>query len=135
MKKHILLVEKDRNGFLDFMNVLEVSNVNCKVTYTTSYDHALQMLDYIVPDCIFMRIDVSEEDTLECVKKIRHHHALENSTIVLYDDEVTSKMIRRSIKQGADYCIDRPCSYADITYLLKDMFSRSRSPRDRSSEC
>ena len=99
MKKHILLVEKDRNGFLDFMNVLEVSNVNCKVTYTTSYDHALQMLDYIVPDCIFMRIDVSEEDTLECVKKIRHHHALENSTIVLYDDEVTSKMIRRSIKQ------------------------------------
>lgn len=136
MKKHILLIERTRQGYVDFMNVLESSEIDCKVTYTTSYDHALKMLEFLVPDCIFMRVDISEENTIECVRRIRDHDALSRAKIVLYDDEVNGNMIRRSIMQGADYCIDRPTTFGDISHLLKDVFNQHhQSPDRRSSEC
>lgn len=135
MKKHILLIERSHEGYLELMKVIESAQFHCKVTYTTSYEHALQMLEYLVPDCILMRVDISEESTIDCIKRIRDHEALRNSMIVLYDEEVSGEMIRRSITQGADYCIDRPCSYADINYLLKDLFDRHCSNPDHSFEC
>jgi DNA-binding NarL/FixJ family response regulator len=122
MKKHILLIEKTHEGFIEFMKVLDESLINCKVTYARNHDHALKMLQYIVPDCIFMRVDTCPENTLECVRKIRRHSLLENTRLIVYDDEVNSDMIRRSISMGADYCIDRPDSCANLNYLLKDVF-------------
>jgi DNA-binding NarL/FixJ family response regulator len=122
MKKHILLIERSRDGYRDFMNVLEATNIDCKVTYTDCYEHALEMLKYLIPDCIFMRIDISEQNAIDCVKQIRDHKSLGSAKVVVYDDEVTSKMIKESILHGADYCIDRPSTYADFSYLLKDVF-------------
>lgn len=134
MKKHILLIERNREDYLELMKVIEGSRFNCKVTYTTNYDHALKMLEYLVPDCILMRVDGNEEATIACIKRIRDYQSLRRAIIVLYDDEVSGAMIRRSIMQGADYCIDRPCSYADINYLLKDLFDRHHSRQDGSVE-
>jgi DNA-binding NarL/FixJ family response regulator len=123
MKKHIVLIEKCPEGYKEFMDALRSVSVECKVTYTSDYKHALEMLKYLVPDCIFMRIDVNEESAIECVKEIRNHESLGNAKLVVYDDEVTGEMIRRSIMQGADYCIDRPCTFADMNYLLKDVLN------------
>ena len=129
MKKHILLIEKNRGGYEEFMNVLETTDIDCKVTYTTNYEHALEMLRYLIPDCIFMRIDISEEKAIECIKKISNSEALGDSKVVVYDDEVTSRMIRQSIQEGADYCIDKPSTYADMNQLLKDVLRRTEINR------
>src|SRR5262245_19260490 len=122
MKRHILLIEHSHQGYRDFMDALGTIDIDCKVTYTSDVDHALQMLQYLDPDCIFMRIDTSEEKSIECVKKIHSQIALHETKLIVYDDEVTGSMIRRSITQGADYCIDRPCTFADFNHLFKDIF-------------
>lgn len=122
MKKHILLIEQSQQGYRDFMDAFHSINVECKITYTSSYEHALQMLEYLNPDCIFMRMDMSEEKSIDCVKKIHERIAMSETKLIVYDDEVTGSMIRRSITQGADYCIDRPCTFADFNHLLKDIF-------------
>jgi CheY-like chemotaxis protein len=123
MKKHILLIENNHEGYKHFMKVLGSVETDCKVTFTNNCEHALQMLNYLEPDCIFMRIDVNEEDAIALVKKIRSKISKGNSKLIVYDDEVTGSMIRRSITQGADYCIDRPCTFSDMNYLLKDLFN------------
>lgn len=123
MKKHILLIEQCPQGYKDFMEVLAAINIDCKVTYTKDYRHGLEMLNYLSPDCIFMRIDINEERAIECVKAIRDHPTLKASKLIVFDDEVTSSMIRRAISEGADYCIDRPSSYGDINHLIKDVFN------------
>jgi DNA-binding NarL/FixJ family response regulator len=122
MKKHILLIEHSREGYHDFMDALNSISMECKVTYTSDVEHALQILQYLNPDCIFMRMDLSEESSIDRVKKIHHQIAAHETKLIVYDDEVTGSMIRRSITQGADYCIDRPCTCADFNYLLKDIF-------------
>ena len=122
MKKHILLIEQSQEGYYDFMNAFHSIDVECKITYTSDCEHALQMLQYLNPDCIFMRIDVGEEKPIDCVKKIHERIAMSETKLIVYDDEVTASMIRRSITQGADYCIDRPCTFADFNHLLKDIF-------------
>jgi DNA-binding NarL/FixJ family response regulator len=122
MKKHILLIEQNRHDYYQFMNALHSINIECKVTYTSDVEHALQMLQYLSPDCIFMRMDISEENSIDCVKKIHNRIATNETKLIVYDDEVTGRMIRRSITQGADYCIDRPCTFADFNHLLKDIF-------------
>jgi DNA-binding NarL/FixJ family response regulator len=123
MKKHILLIEQSQEGYQDFMGALRSINIECKVTFTSSCEHALQMLQYLNPDCIFMRMDINEENSIDWVKKIRQQIAANETKLIVYDDEVTGSMIRRSITQGADYCIDRPCTFADFNHLLKDIFN------------
>ncbi|HUQ66707.1 MAG TPA: response regulator [Flavitalea sp.] len=123
MKKHILLIESSQEGYSNFIKVLTYVRVDCKVTYANNCKHALEMLKFLEPDCIFMRIDVNEEETIEWVKQIRNHTSTGNSKLIVYDDEVTGSMIRRSISQGADYCIDRPCTFSDVNILLKDVFN------------
>ena len=122
MKKHILLIERSQQGYREFMDALHSIDLECKVTYTSDCEHALQMLRYLHPDCIFMRMDISEENSIDCVKKIHEQIAFNETKLIVYDDEVTGSMIRRSITQGADYCIDRPCTFADFNHLLKDIF-------------
>lgn len=122
MKKHILLIETSQNGYIEFMDVLESVGIDCKVTHADNYEHALQMLRYISPDCIFMRIDIAALTSIEWVRQIKNQISQGTIKLIAYGDEVTGNMIRQSIMQGADYCIDRPCSYADMNYLLKDVF-------------
>jgi DNA-binding NarL/FixJ family response regulator len=122
MKKHILLIETSQNGYKEFMDVLASVGVDCKVTYTNDYEHAMEILKYISPDCIFMRIDIREVKSIEWVRQIKNRICQATIKLIVYDDEVTGSMIRQSIMQGADYCIDRPCSFADMNYLLKDVF-------------
>lgn len=122
MKKHILLIEQSQDGYREFMDALHSMDMECKVTYTSSCEHALQMLHYLNPDCIFMRVNISEENSVDCVSKIHEQIAMNDTKLIVYDDEVTGNMIRRSITQGADYCIDRPSTFADFNHLLKDIF-------------
>jgi DNA-binding NarL/FixJ family response regulator len=122
MKRHILLIEHSQQGYHDFMDALHSIDMECKVTYTSDFKHALQMLQYLNPDCIFMRMNISEENSIDYVKRIRNRIAENATVLIVYDDEVTGSMIRRSITQGADYCIDRPCTFADFNHLLKDIF-------------
>lgn len=122
MKKHILLIEHSQDGYHNFMDALHSIDVECKVTYASDFKHALQMLQYLNPDCIFMRMNINGENSIDYVKKI-HNKIAENATLlIVYDDEVTGSIIRRSITQGADYCIDRPCTFADFNHLFKDIF-------------
>jgi DNA-binding NarL/FixJ family response regulator len=122
MKKHILLIEQSQQGYNEFMNALHSIDMECKVTYTSNWEHASQMLQYLSADCIFMRIDISQENSVDCVKQIHQLIAKKETKLIVYDDEVTGSMIRRSIMQGADYCIDRPCTFADFNHLFKDIF-------------
>ena len=123
MNKHILLIEQSQQGYHLFMDALHSINIAYKVTYASCYEQALRMLQYLKPDCIFMRMDMNEENSIECVKKIHDRISKNETKLVVYDDEVTGSMIRRSIMQGADYCIDRPCTFADFNHLLKDIFN------------
>jgi hypothetical protein len=71
MKKHIMLIENDPDGYTGFMDALEVTKLNCRVTYTINFEHALQMLEYVIPDCVFMHVDVNGSMAFERIKKIR----------------------------------------------------------------
>jgi DNA-binding NarL/FixJ family response regulator len=122
MKKHIMLVENDRNGYLAFMEVLDAIQIDCKVTYTTDYDHALQMLEFLVPDCVFIKIDINEKMVLSCVRNIREHPSLKNAKIILYADNITTGIIKDGLKEGADYCINSPQTMAHFSQLFKDLF-------------
>jgi DNA-binding NarL/FixJ family response regulator len=122
MKKHIMLIEGDHHSYDIFMEALQSIQLSCKVTCAKDYEHALQMLPYLVPDYVFMHIDMSG-NAMECIRRIRNASELSDVKVIAYDDHLTTKMIRDTLKEGADYCIDQPTNYADMNFLFRDLLN------------
>jgi DNA-binding NarL/FixJ family response regulator len=122
MKKHVLLIEDDRNQLDIFMDAINFNKVPCKCTYVQKYDHALKMLEYLQPDCIFIRIDLAGQDAIQLLKGLKSNQRLQSTHIVMYSDNLTSAVIKDAICQGADFCISKPTGAGDLQRLLTEIF-------------
>lgn len=58
MKKHILLVDDDKDEAMLFNEALKNVPGSFKCTYASSGLHALEMLNYIQPDFIFINFNM-----------------------------------------------------------------------------
>lgn len=86
MKKHILLIDDDKDElalFLDALRGLEKAD-GFKCTYASNPKQALDMLKYLVPDFIFVDFNMPEMNGLELLSVIAREKRLNESKKFLY---------------------------------------------------
>ncbi|TMI68575.1 MAG: response regulator [Bacteroidetes bacterium] len=88
MKKHILLIDHDKNELTAFMAALKEIQGDFKCTYAESSAQALEMLKYLQPDFIFIDYDLPEVNGLRLLSVIRNEPALKQAKIFIYTEMV-----------------------------------------------
>jgi DNA-binding NtrC family response regulator len=82
MKKHILLIDDDRDELTIFMDALADVPGSFKCTYASSASQGLQMLQYLHPDFIFIDYNLPPTNGLRLLSEIKKETT--NWTVSLY---------------------------------------------------
>lgn len=120
MKKHILLVDDNKEELHAFMQALNQTGLSYKCTYANSYTHALKMLEYLVPDFIFLDIHITESSWHDCLQQVAANPKLQHVPIVICSPALNDRMVKEALSLGASYCLPKPVSSRDMQVILED---------------
>lgn len=118
MKKHILLIEDERQEVGIFVQALNETQLSYKCTYAKDCTHALKMLDYLLPDYIF--IDQNNYCTIcfDGLRSIRKKQKLRSVPVVLFSCSMTKEIEDQASCLGVNYCYMKPSGIEDLSILL-----------------
>jgi len=122
MKKHILLVDDDRDElkiFMDALNQVDSSNVKC--THASAARQALEMLKYLEPDIIFVDFNIPGLNGLGLIEDIKKIKSIQNIPVFLYSTTINAKMEKTARSLGVAGCIEKPNSINKLASELKQI--------------
>ena len=121
MKKHILLIEDEREELSVFVQALNETQLSYKCTYAKDCTHALQMLDYLVPDYIFVDQNRSGVNYMDGLRSIRQKQKLRSVPVILFSGSMTQDIADKATYLGINYCFMKPSGIESLSILLADI--------------
>lgn len=121
MKKHILLIDNDKEELNYFLEALKKvpDEDGFKCTYANSLTQALEMLKYLVPHFIFINDNKFETDGLQLLAFVKNERRLLNTKFFLYSASISEETNKMAILLGASGCIEKPVSVERLTHELR----------------
>ena len=102
MKKHIILIDDDRDELVIFMDALRKvpSDDGFKCTYANSSAQAIEMLKYLVPDYVFADFNMPGMNGLELLHYIKTLERFRTSQLFLYSTFVSQETKDKTAGSG-----------------------------------
>jgi len=93
MKKHIILIDDDRDELVIFMDALRKvpSDDGFKCTYANSSSQAIDMLKYLVPDYVFADFNMPGMNGLELLHYVKTLERFRATQLYLYSTFVSQE--------------------------------------------
>jgi len=129
MKKHLLLIDDDKNELTLFMSALKDINGDFKCTYADRSEQALDMLKYIQPDYIFIEYDLPNVNGLQVLSVIRNEPGLQRTKIYIYTETISEEIDKMARLLGAAGCIEKKATVGWLTHLFKAIFDGQLMPK------
>src|SRR5215216_2802271 len=105
MQKHILLIDDDRDE-LDILNdALETAGISSVCAWAPGAEQAFRILQDMVPDVIFLDLNMPKINGLACLKEIRKIKRLINIPVILYSTCINEETRKKASDSGASWCI------------------------------
>jgi CheY-like chemotaxis protein len=130
MKKHFFLIDDDEDELDIFMEAISKINVSSKCTYASNAERAIEILKYLVPDYIFLDINMPKTNGFECLKRIRQNQALQNTCIVMYSNGVDEEIFKKAATEGANACIRKTSSIAALSQAIQNLFYQHKPAKE-----
>ena len=129
MKKHILLIDDDKNELIFFISALKNINGDYKCTYAERSAQALEMLKYIQPDFIFIDYNLPDVSGLQVLSVIRNEPGLQRTKIYIYTETISEEVEKMARLLGAAGCIEKNATIGWLTHLFKAIFDGELMPK------
>ena len=129
MKKHILLIDDDKDELIIFMDALRKvpHDDGFKCTFAGSARQAIEMLKYLVPDYIFSDFNMHEMNGIELLRYIKEQQTLKKTELCLYSGHIDAETARKAAMIGA-HCIQKSGTIASLVRNLSRLFAMERQP-------
>lgn len=120
---NIVLAEDDADDVLIFKLALKELETAVKLNHVDNGDKLLALLKQLLPDIIFLDINLPRKDGLTCVIEIRKNSAFDNVPVVLISGHTFYKFIEDGFAGGANYYLVKTSSIGQLAASLKRIFS------------
>lgn len=88
---------------------------------------ALEMLQVLRPDFIFLDINMPVMDGRQTLRAIRLHHAFKQVPVCILSTTITDTQRELLMKTGADYCLKKASTFADLYSTIRSVLSARQS--------
>jgi CheY-like chemotaxis protein len=119
-----MLIDDDKDElsiFLEALKKIEVED-GFKCTYASSAIQALEMLKYLIPDFIFVDLNMPRMNGLELLSAIRNEKRLQAVRKILYSTSIDYACKEEAILFGAT-CIEKTSTIEKLSHHLEAVFS------------
>lgn len=123
---NILLADDDEDDRLMFADAITEVKVKTKLHMVNDGEQTmLYLLDEnnMLPDVLFLDINMPRKTGIECLEEIRNHPRLKELSIAIYSTSATEKDIEETFIKGANIYIQKPNDFNDLKRIMKDVIT------------
>ena len=121
VQRVVLLVDDDEDEHEIFLSALDIAGEECTFLSAISSDDALNILRNVVPDVIFLDINMPRVNGIRCLEEIRKINKLATVPVYIYSTGINSKEGQKAILLGARDYITKPNSINELGSVLKEI--------------
>ena len=121
MYKKILLIDDDEDEQFFFMEALKEINASVKFFFAANGNEGVRMLEFLLPDIVFIDINMPVINGLECLELIRNNKNIKQVNAIIYSTGVDDRICDKAIKKGAIACIKKQGSIHDLANVIKSL--------------
>lgn len=123
MNKYILLIDDDEEELEIFSEALNEIKTPMSCIQSRSATAAMNVLGYLMPDYIFLDLNMPGIDGLKCLDEIKKTRELYNVPVILYSHTITHETSEKAFEAGAAACIKKPSTVHTLAGILQEIFS------------
>lgn len=120
----IILADDDEDDRLFFTDAFSELKINTKVT---TYNDGVELMEYlneedsILPDILFLDLNMPRKSGKECLIEIRANKKFENIAVAIYSTSSSEEDIEDTFVQGANIYIKKPNDFNVLKKTLSDV--------------
>jgi CheY-like chemotaxis protein len=122
-QKVILLVDDDEDEHEIFLSALKNVKEDFTFISAVSCDHALRILSSVVPDLIFLDVNMPRVNGIKCLEEVKKIKRLIKVPVYIYSTGINSKEGQKAIALGAADYIIKPSSINALSSILKEIIN------------
>lgn len=120
----ILLVDDDIDDRLLFMEAVHTTGAFVNCLTTDSCKQAITILkDGMLPDIIFVDINMPVDDGFECLRQIKKNLSWKHLPVIVYSTSNNDMDIRKAEDMGAAGYFKKPGDFTELCSRLKKILS------------
>jgi len=123
---NIILADDDEDDRLFFTDAFDELKINTKVS---TYNDGVELMDYlnaedaILPDILFLDLNMPRKSGKECLIEIRDNEKFQNIAIAIYSTSSSEEDIEETFVQGANIYIKKPSDFTLLKKVLSDVIT------------
>ncbi len=134
---NVFIADDDPDDIEFFTAAVKAISPKIKITIAKNGLEMLEFVQIVIPDIIFLDINMPCMNGLDCLAELRRHRHLEHVAIIMYSTGIKEEHIEQSYALGANRYIKKPVYYTSLKEQLSSVFSwnldelLSRPSRDK----
>lgn len=118
----LLLADDDEDDRLFFKEAINSLDVDTQLTMVKNGKEMMDFLlleELILPDIIFLDLNMPGKNGMEYLSEIRENDKLKSISIAIYSTSSSEKDIEEAFINGANIYINKPNNFNDLKEVLK----------------
>lgn len=116
----ILVIDDDKEDFDIFRDAVSVIDPTIECLYAADGQHALHLLSTVLPDYIFLDVNMPVMDGRECLKHLKSDPRLQDIPVIMLSTSRNSDEITALEKLGIKHYLTKPPSFQELVKILKN---------------
>lgn len=130
---NIILAEDDESDRINFSEAIGESRIKTSVHIVNDGVELMEYLEKkntILPDLLFLDLNMPRKNGLQCLKEIRADEKFQNISVAIYSTSSTEQDIMDTFLQGANVYIRKPNNFAKLKEALDSVVRAASMYRD-----
>jgi CheY-like chemotaxis protein len=122
----ILLADDDKEDREIFMTAIKELSPDIEISVAVNGKELMSKLQNdksVLPDLLFLDLNMPFKNGQECLKEIRSNDRLKRLPVIIYSTSSSSEHIEQTYKGGANYYLQKPDSFRDLKLIVGKLFS------------
>lgn len=120
---HVLLAEDDNDDVLIFQLAIDKLPFAILLTHTEDGDKLIAKLEEILPDIIFLDINMPCKSGKECIREIRSRKKFDSVPVIMYTSHRLEDYVEDTFRDGANFYLVKTNSISELADKLKYIMS------------
>lgn len=119
---NIALADDDEDDRMIFEEVIDELAIKTKLSL---FKDGQELMDYlslpniVLPNLIFLDLNMPIKNGMQCLKEIRQNSALKNLAIAIYSTSSSEKDIEETFVNGANIYINKPTNFSNLRDVIE----------------
>ncbi|MDP4218807.1 MAG: response regulator [Bacteroidota bacterium] len=123
---HILLADDDEDDRLFFKDAIESIRVKTVLKMVNDGQQLMDLLikgNGVLPDIIFLDLNMPRKGGIECLEEIRSEEKYRNISIVIYSTSSSEEDIEKTFLKGANIYLRKPDEFGKLKKMIAEVLS------------